>query len=72
MAEAAVYSSMSGSRLHPIVINEMFRRLVPRPGRAATAGVKSPHASPTLAVCCMPPAGAPGRLATPPSMDSAP
>ena len=44
MAEAAVYSSMSGSRLHPIVINEMFRRLVPRPGRAVTAGVKSPHA----------------------------
>jgi hypothetical protein len=46
MAEAVVDSSMSGSRLHPIVINEMFRRLVSRLGRAVTAGRHVPARAP--------------------------
>jgi hypothetical protein len=73
MAEAVVDSSMSGSRLHPIVINEMFRRLVSRLGRAVTAGVTSPHARLTNICDLLQATGqGPDRLATPPSMDSAP
>jgi hypothetical protein len=42
--EAPVYSSMSGSRLHPTVFSEMFRELVSDPGRAVTADLKPPAA----------------------------
>jgi hypothetical protein len=39
-AEGPLYLSMSGSRLRPPVITEMFRKLVSDPGRAVTADVK--------------------------------
>jgi len=69
MTEAALYSSMSGSHLHPIVINEMFRRLVFGLGRAVTAGVKSPHVCLTNTCDLL---QAADRLATPPSTESGP
>jgi len=43
-AEAPVYWSMSGNRLHPPVIREMFRKLVFCPGRAVPAGIEPPSA----------------------------
>ena len=39
-ADARVYSSTSGSRLHPTVIREMVQKFVSSPGSAVTAGVK--------------------------------
>jgi hypothetical protein len=44
VAEAPVYSSMSGSCLYPTVFSETFRGLVSDPGRAVTADVKPPAA----------------------------
>jgi hypothetical protein len=73
VAEAVVDSSMSGCRPHPIVIDEMFRKLVSRLGRAVTAGIKPPHVCLTNTCDLLQVAGRrPDRLATPPSTDSAP
>ena len=45
-AEGPADPSMSGSRLRPPVIGEMFGKLVSSPGQAVTAGVKPPSAHP--------------------------
>jgi hypothetical protein len=42
LAATPVYSWMSGNRLHPTVIREMFYKLVSSAGRAVTTGAK-PH-----------------------------
>lgn len=43
-AKAPAYSSISGGPPRPVVISEMFHKLVSRPGQAVTAGVMPPCA----------------------------
>jgi hypothetical protein len=45
-AKAPAYSSISGGPPRPVVISEMFHKLVSRPGHAVTAGVMPPNAYP--------------------------